>query len=539
MRHMRGKLALALILVAVGVCAFIFYMKRTVIVPGAVEIAFKGTSTETVRIFYDRGKGYSETQVITTTLTGLEDETAVLKLPSFSISGIRIFVGGQGSVLGISSICYKDLASQECWSAPEIASDFAPVRDISDFSVSNGVLHMKSSGLIPHFEYKGDFRRLQTRLRKEFMMIAIGALTFLLLPMFLIHFESSSEDGSALGALEPVWTTIKIVVVVVAVVAVIASACEGLIQFGLRNKNFYAKLPTSGKRIIREVYLKHVQPQPQFMPKCAAYDRELFYTLLPGGACTIGTREFSSEIRVNSMGVRDSEGALKAPEAVVIGDSTAMGYGVAAGAAFPARLGKLLGKRTLDAAVPSYGTARQSMMLGRVDLADARVLVIQYSPDDFDENSWYMKNGGTMPGRGADQYAGFVTSSSVSRDYFFGKYLIETLKKAEKLFRKPDEPVAAIAAAKLFMQVLGTMDLSMFERVVVVEVGQGPQDAGFVTALSAEIRNAWPALEGKVTPLDVSKYLGEEHFFPLDGHLNESGHEVVAKVIASALQPAQ
>lgn len=536
---MRGKLALVLILAALGVCAFIFYMKRTVILPSELEVSIKGSSTESIRIFYDRGKGYTETQSLSAGFTGAEDESVAIKLPTVTIRGIRVFAGGQGSSLDISSICIRDWATEDCWSPEEIAAEFRPVRDISEFSASGGALHMRSSGVAPHFEYKGDFSRLQNRLRKDFMLIGVGALTLLLLPIFLIHIERSEGDDSVLGPFEPVWTTIKVVVVAAAVVLVIASICEGLIHLGLRNRNFYAKLPEPAKRIVRDVYAKFVMPEPQFMTSCATYDRELFYTLQPGGACVLGTTEFSSEIRPNKLGVRDTEDSLAAPEVVVLGDSSAMGYGVAADAAFPARLGRALGKRTLNASVPSYGTARETMMLGRVDMAEARVIVIQHSPDDYDENAWYMKNGATLPARGADQYASFVSAHSADRGYFFGKYLIEVLRKAERLFRKPDAPAAASAEAKLFLQVVGAMDLSTLDRVVVIELARGSHDAEFITALSTEIKKGWPDLEGKVIPVDVSKYLGEDHFFTLDGHLNGDGHDVVAKVIASALKGTQ
>jgi len=42
--------------------------------------------------------------------------------------------------------------------------------------------------------------------------------------------------------------------------------------------------------------------------------------------------EFTNEVRVNHLGVRDDEASLVAPDVIVIGDSHAMGWGVDQGA---------------------------------------------------------------------------------------------------------------------------------------------------------------------------------------------------------------
>lgn len=104
----------------------------------------------------------------------------------------------------------------------------------------------------------------------------------------------------------------------------------------------------------------------QYEPACARYDAELTYTLRPG-TCWFANREFDVELRINSLGVRDDEAALTAPEIVVLGDSFTMGWGVAQEQAFPHRLARLTGRRVLNAGVSSYGTARELEMYRRVD----------------------------------------------------------------------------------------------------------------------------------------------------------------------------
>jgi hypothetical protein len=54
----------------------------------------------------------------------------------------------------------------------------------------------------------------------------------------------------------------------------------------------------------------------QFLPDCGRHDPELGYTLKPG-AFTYSGREFSNRYEINSLGVRDDETSLEAPEIVV------------------------------------------------------------------------------------------------------------------------------------------------------------------------------------------------------------------------------
>ncbi|HUG80890.1 MAG TPA: hypothetical protein VML01_04455, partial [Bryobacterales bacterium] len=56
------------------------------------------------------------------------------------------------------------------------------------------------------------------------------------------------------------------------------------------------------------------------LPECAEFDARLTYRLRPG-ACTFSELEFSTHYEINSLGVRDDEQSLDAPEIVVLGDS--------------------------------------------------------------------------------------------------------------------------------------------------------------------------------------------------------------------------
>ena len=56
----------------------------------------------------------------------------------------------------------------------------------------------------------------------------------------------------------------------------------------------------------------------QYMEDCAIFDPQLIYRLKPG-VCRFSNREFSTEVRVNSVGLRDDEFSLTAPEGCCLG----------------------------------------------------------------------------------------------------------------------------------------------------------------------------------------------------------------------------
>jgi len=107
----------------------------------------------------------------------------------------------------------------------------------------------------------------------------------------------------------------------------------------------------------------------------------------------VNDREFDVVYRVNAAGLRGDDRALAAPALVVLGDSFALGWGVAEDEAFPQQLARRLGVRVLNAGVPSYGTARELLLLRRLDRSALRVLVVQYAWNDRAENRSYVEGG--------------------------------------------------------------------------------------------------------------------------------------------------
>ena len=159
---------------------------------------------------------------------------------------------------------------------------------------------------------------------------------------------------------------------------------------------------------LRAYYMEHDRRIAQYDARCGLYDSRLSYTLRPG-VCRFANPEFSVELAVNRSGLRDNETALVSPEIIVIGDSQAMGWAVAADETFAHLLRKWSGRRVLNGGVPSYGTVRQMRLLERLDTRRMKWLVLQYSPNDWPENRLLVEKG-TLEIMGEASYDALVAA---------------------------------------------------------------------------------------------------------------------------------
>ena len=64
------------------------------------------------------------------------------------------------------------------------------------------------------------------------------------------------------------------------------------------------------------IYDKYDRNIIQYLPECAEYDSDLFYTLKKNSSCEFSNREFSNKYNINSIGLRDSEKSLSKPEII-------------------------------------------------------------------------------------------------------------------------------------------------------------------------------------------------------------------------------
>lgn len=288
--------------------------------------------------------------------------------------------------------------------------------------------------------------------------------------------------------------------------------------------------------IARELYMldRHMI---QFEEDAARWDEHLGYTLRPG-EFTFANTEYTNRYRVNRVGLRDDAASLDAPRIVVIGDSFAMGWGVEQEEAFPQRLEELSGRRVLNAAVASYGTARQLRLLSTIDLSAASHLIVQFCNNDYFENLAFERQGPGFATQSRNGYEAAVAEYRRLRRYWPGRYTVtlfgRRLGRAEPSADHPDpaDPASQRRQAELFLEVLrdSPVDLSSLELIVFELNGYNRFGGLFAPALREVIAaGEWPDFIEGMTVVDLPAELTPDLWFRLDDHITAAGHDLLAR----------
>jgi hypothetical protein len=306
----------------------------------------------------------------------------------------------------------------------------------------------------------------------------------------------------------------------------VTAICEGALAVALRFPTLWSRSHRA-PRLLRNLHRLTEWRMVQFEPACSRYDAQLTYILRPGG-CVVRAREFVVHYRMNGVGLRDDEASLDRPSIIVLGDSVAMGWGVERVDSFPERLETLTGLKVLNAGVPSYGTARELLLLERLDTRALRVLVVQYSWNDGDENRAYVARGGHLPVSPRHDYERTREQYLRGLSYYPGKYVLTLLSLAAAPRAAHAEQEAA-EAARLFLDVLLLHRATLRDAAVVV-VPAGRHRTAFVRAVRRSLRGEYQeSLASVVSITEPTRRLEDE--FPLDGHPNSSGHAAYTAAI--------
>lgn len=315
---------------------------------------------------------------------------------------------------------------------------------------------------------------------------------------------------------------------------------ESAMLFLVRHPNVLRKVSRKLQNSISYLYANGERKIMQFLDGCGRYSSDLGYTLNPGVFC-LTEREFSNAYHINTLGVRDTEEALNRPEIIVVGDSFALGWGVHQEETFAALIGQKSKRKTLNTAIPSYGTVREMLMLRKIDRSKAKCLIIQYCGDDYDENLRYYLNGNRPQIMREETFQRLIRQHSRPNKYFFGKYLVLKIKKKIKEFKPlSSAPKGAVLPSDvdLFLHVLKqNEDVLDSLPIIVLELSGNDQTDAFINSLKRKIEYGdHPEFIRQMIILEVNHHLKSEHLYVLDGHLNYAGHIVVADLIYETLK---
>ena len=320
-------------------------------------------------------------------------------------------------------------------------------------------------------------------------------------------------------------------------VAAVLLAIESLLALLLARPGW---LPASGFLIdgVRSVYTREDWSILQADLDVVAYDPELTYLLRPGPS-RFRNREFDTTLRGNSAGLRDDEASLDRPDLIVLGDSFALGWGVERAETFAQILERRTGLRVLNASMSSYATAREVILLERLDTSAARAVVVQYFFNDFGENRAFVDAGLSLAITPEDEFEESTRRFSRHGRYRPLDYLRAFLDRSP--FFPELETVSSERVAEACLRVLASSDELEELPIFFFQIDPWGRFSrhdvlGPIAALLGG--DEYRELGERMTLVHFEDVLAVEDFFRLDPHLRPRGHEKVASELERALADA-
>ncbi len=304
------------------------------------------------------------------------------------------------------------------------------------------------------------------------------------------------------------------------------------------------KIPNRLRSSFRYYYSESGRNIIQLDPQYSMYDSNLFYTLKRSARFTYSGYEFSDSFVTNSSGLRDDENSLIEPEIICLGDSYAMGWGVQQDETFTEILGKKSGYKALNAAVSSYGTARELKNYYRLDTTNVKYLIIQYCKNDLEENKSYTDSNHNLHISPENVYRSAANLHYWNKYWFPGKHLVSFLKlntrrKLYSITHSAEKPTADLSntatqqAALIFADMLArsAIDFSKIEVFVIDLDGKETLNNDFFYQVSTIIQSSKYKnhFNNNLTMVPVTDLLTESDYYVLDPHLRPSGHRKIAE----------
>ena len=305
----------------------------------------------------------------------------------------------------------------------------------------------------------------------------------------------------------------------------------------------YTPLTDSYYYWIREQY-SFFKSTTNFDSDLSRYDTSFVYRFRPNITGRFTNPEFDVEVRTNSLGVRDDETSLDNPSIVVLGDSHGMGWGVDQSERFSGVLENRLGVKVLNTAITSYGTHRETKLLGQVDLDSCQLLIIQYCDNDLEENRTYLSKAQKFD---IDKtgYEVAVRQNTINETYFPFKGLFLGLRwlitagiksASQPKVRTSPPPVVVSQAPKFqhaeaFFPYLSQIRERYKGPIVVFDLGV--YNYPIVEEFQA-YQATYPADD--IYFINVHPLLSLQDYFTIDDHINTKGHAKIGAALADLIR---
>jgi len=297
-------------------------------------------------------------------------------------------------------------------------------------------------------------------------------------------------------------------------------------------KFFPQELKINNSFVPFKVLGNNIRPTIQFEANISKFDPEVFYTLKPGKS-RFESFEFDIPLFVNTKGLRDDEKSLNKPKVIFLGDSFTMGWGVNQEESFASVFEKKTQINTLNAGISSYGTAREYLMLKRLDIDSTKLIVIQFHDTDFEENKYFNANN-SLPKRDKWFFDQNVKNNMQAKVYYPFKYFNSFVKNLVFYFKELRNAHRGMNVyengAKDFYDIISRIQKIYKGKILITYLGSFQTTNTCIVAFKNyaaknDIKN--------VEFIDFSKKLNHKDYFFYDDHLNKYGHKVVGREMAT------
>ena len=318
---------------------------------------------------------------------------------------------------------------------------------------------------------------------------------------------------------------------------------------------------------MEHVYLTYHRNQIQYLPECAEYDPDLSYKLKTG-TCQFSNIEFSTTVTGNSYGLRDDEASLIEPEIICLGDSYTMGWGVEGEQTFAQLIEKETKMKTLNAGMSSFGTPREMILLGKLDISKLKYLVIQYHPNDDYENQVFVENNNFLPIQSKKQFDHNCEKHINRRRYvplrYFSNFLHQRWlypesstmfvnlgiaagsvsdtpgaisSKATDSFAESKDLDKTEQSAFNFLEIIKSHDeLSQVNLIILIITWSTDLTIDFKERIKSLTKQyEYPDFINSATVVNPWKFMNNQDYFYLDDHLNTKGHRKIGSALSEII----
>ncbi len=138
---------------SIGMLAFLY--AQQIRLPANISIVLTESTTDSIKIYYNIGRGWNEEDSTSTKLSG-QKEVVKLGLPLKQIDHYRIDTAAGDARIVMNQLCFESMLRSICWNARELADKMVPFNGVVSYGLVENGLEIVTLGNDPYFAFEGN-----------------------------------------------------------------------------------------------------------------------------------------------------------------------------------------------------------------------------------------------------------------------------------------------------------------------------------------------------------------------------------------------